>query len=920
MIRNVALATAKRFALVTITALMLTVPAPQPSIASLTDAIVIGVAGRVTLELISSVSDYSNTLSVTSPRVARAVKGCQLLAASDLPGEPVMSEKRATQGCRVDLDADPDKDGIQPFAAGTRFEFANCSQFDPDPECELVWFSGTNSDGINHLRVTPLDTEGKSFRLNWEDLEGGGDNDFNDLIATLRVAKDQDEDGLWDDWETEGVDANGDGNIDLNLKALGADPLHKDIFLKIDYMVNSMFSHRPKDMVTATVISAFQNAPVTNPDGTPGIRLHIEVDDALPFQDVLDLNCGGNSSAFDTLKKDLNIFGADSPRRLVYHYAIFAHRQSTSSTRSGCAETPGNDFIVTLGGWNADSQTADIDGDGLDDRGVGTISQQAGTLMHELGHNLGLRHGGGDAVRNKPNYLSNMNPLFQMIGIPPDRDGLEPLTGKLDWSHAALPALDESNLDESKGIGDGDEDTTLYFCPGDPLDVPSGEGVGNGAIDWNCDATIGASMTAIPPVDVNGDGNKTVLQGFDDWEHLVFDFQGVNDFEDGVHQTAADLAELDFETYKKLPAFADLAIQSSFSPNVIDVGGRLSYAVTVTNSSLVSATDVSIVLQLDAGLTYLEGASACTSTASNQWHCAVGSLNSGESKRIALSLLANASAGRPANTAQVNMAQLDSRPRDNRVSSSLQVINQRVSDSLLLFYSFEENTGNIAHELSGALVPNHLTYDVSAAQWNAGSLSVTRATSVSSSGPLTHVNAFVRDADVMTFEAWVTPAQIKQTNPAHLLTLADPVGGSNFTLNQGRASLPDGDLLDVRLRTTETGDGSRAGVLTPNGTLSPTLCHVVITYDTDKVMRIYINGQLIAERVVAGALSNWAQAARLVLANDGLGQQPWLGQYHLLAVYGRALTPNEVQHNFQAGPLGSHSIVRVYLPLVHTTK
>ena len=41
---------------------------------------------------------------------------------------------------------------------------------------------------------------------------------------------------------------------------------------------------------------------------------------------------------------------------LVYHYAVFAHQQKSYDnvyqTRSGFAEQPGNDFMVTLGGWN----------------------------------------------------------------------------------------------------------------------------------------------------------------------------------------------------------------------------------------------------------------------------------------------------------------------------------------------------------------------------------------------------------------------------------------------------------------------------------------------------------------------------------------------------------------------------------------
>jgi hypothetical protein len=54
-----------------------------------------------------------------------------------------------------------------------------------------------------------------------------------------------------------------------------------------------------------------------------------------------------------------------------------------------------------------------------------TVMNQGGTFMHELGHNLGLRHGGGsdlngdaeDTPTFKPNYLSVMNYKFQLVGI-----------------------------------------------------------------------------------------------------------------------------------------------------------------------------------------------------------------------------------------------------------------------------------------------------------------------------------------------------------------------------------------------------------------------------------------------------------------------------------------------------------------------
>ena len=54
---------------------------------------------------------------------------------------------------------------------------------------------------------------------------------------------------------------------------------------------------------------------------------------------------------------------------------------------------------------------------------VGTDDEQAGTFMHELGHNLNLAHGGASTLavgssnynmNCKPNYLSVMNYARQM--------------------------------------------------------------------------------------------------------------------------------------------------------------------------------------------------------------------------------------------------------------------------------------------------------------------------------------------------------------------------------------------------------------------------------------------------------------------------------------------------------------------------
>ena len=48
--------------------------------------------------------------------------------------------------------------------------------------------------------------------------------------------QDSDGDGLPDEWETNGVDTDGDGVIDLHLEQMGADPNVPDVFVELDWM------------------------------------------------------------------------------------------------------------------------------------------------------------------------------------------------------------------------------------------------------------------------------------------------------------------------------------------------------------------------------------------------------------------------------------------------------------------------------------------------------------------------------------------------------------------------------------------------------------------------------------------------------------------------------------------------------------
>jgi hypothetical protein len=290
----------------------------------------------------------------------------------------------------------------------------------------------------------------------WASTDNGG-TPQNIIVRATHI--DSDEDGLPDHWETSGVDFNNDGTIDLplNQAPFNANPNRKDVFVEIDYMETPTRTHRPDRRpnnmplgtpVMQAVRNAFANAPVTNQNGTLGITLHDFVDEPLPEIDPLLFPVRGPNAAddFDDLKFGSNNpttpgvpcgtgandghFGTNTDRaspncsnilgakRLAFRYSIFGQRYiqqigATPRTSSGIAEAFGNDFIVTLAVSDpaytdfedAANSSATMWGTSFD---IEFASLQAGTFMHELGHTLGLYHGGNEALNEfncKPNYL-----------------------------------------------------------------------------------------------------------------------------------------------------------------------------------------------------------------------------------------------------------------------------------------------------------------------------------------------------------------------------------------------------------------------------------------------------------------------------------------------------------------------------------
>lgn len=408
---------------------------------------------------------------------------------------------------------------------------------------------GADETPWNWCPSVDLDGQGNAYVV-WSD----GRSDNGDIYFSYRPAPDTDGDGLLDRWEEYGIDINDDGTVDLDLPAMGADPMHKDIFIEVDYMER----HRPNASAIQDVINAFAGAPVSNPDAVGGINLHVVVDEEIPHQETINV-----WADFDTLKdahfgtiaerSSANWNNIRQARRMVFRYALFVHEYNSDPPgSSGRAEIGGNDFIVSLGapGWGKD-------GTG---HNVGTRDEQAGTFMHELGHTLGLHHGGGDDINCKPNYLSVMSYSRQLSDIVLGR--------ALDYSRSELPALVENNLDEWLGVQGSSSALTVYGPPRDvdsdgDLDYPIASAFG--PIDWDGDGfmegesvagnNVWVNINYLPPACPDPDDTQT-LTSHNDWANLLYNFRTSPDYADGVHVLVAD-EELTDEVVEEMREIAD---------------------------------------------------------------------------------------------------------------------------------------------------------------------------------------------------------------------------------------------------------------------------------------------------------------------------------------------------------------------------
>ena len=305
--------------------------------------------------------------------------------------------------------------------------------------------------------------------------------------AANAYSPDIDGDGIPNTWEMKGYDADGDGKIDVDFPAMGADPNHKDIFVEMDYMAGLLPSEDELDRIT----KIYADLPVRNPNGTTGVNIHLDAGSARSAKYNLG---GGNEISYQELDSEFKALhrikateGKFNPAREgTFHYVIWGDYYD-NGTSSGIANFGGRNLMVTVGPHFWGKASSDI---------------RVAVFVHELGHNLALSHGGWDEINYKPNYYSVMNYQYTLTGVPM-ADG----SRYFGYSTAEYRMLNEAKLYEARGFGPR---AAGFLYKGKPANQP---------IDFNSNGKIDTEPVS---VDLNGDGMITNLGAANDMKVLRF--------------------------------------------------------------------------------------------------------------------------------------------------------------------------------------------------------------------------------------------------------------------------------------------------------------------------------------------------------------------------------------------------------------
>ncbi len=380
----------------------------------------------------------------------------------------------------------------------------------------------------------------------------------------------------------------------------------------------------------------------------------------------------------------------DRDRSIAFRYAVAADGFDPSASEGGgaagasCRDGIDNDGNGRADYWGAAGLPGDpacpTYGGGWGEVGGNDFieyNHDPGTIMHELGHNLALGHGGRDPLDGskdpdncKPNYVSAMNydHQFRIFRNPGSTQGQD-LDGDflvdnfiIDFSPprfaggrgaAPLSTLDESMLSESLILDatdpvnqfafvDGGGNKRRWALSGQDLD---GDGTPDGIdYDGNGNLTAGnvsvdidvADATSGRPGACASNNSLTSLSGRNDWLNLELNLRVFGDSANGAInpevEEERDIFEL-LATVEELTT-ADLEISLLGMPNAA-VGDTYVLEVFIENDGPQQADGILFDLDVPPGIMFADADVTCLPNGSSL-ECVAGELAADETKSVFL--------------------------------------------------------------------------------------------------------------------------------------------------------------------------------------------------------------------------------------------------------------------------------------------
>ena len=501
-------------------------------------------------------------------------------------------------------------------------------------------------------------------------------------LSTLSLNGDLDQDGLLDSWEQFGLSMDGSPDLELDLPAWGATADHKDLFVEYDVEDDALFDGSVERGLV-DVQQAFARAPVdaggtANPDGQPGIRLWIDSPGgdpriSLPGSTEGDfLSTGAICGVSGASEEDFyaaKAAGFDRDRRWVFRYGL-KESSDVDCGIGGQAEIGGNDFLVL----NRDGRSST--------NGVNFLG--GGTFMHELGHTLGLLHGGDENANQKPNYISIMN--YRYSFALQEAGG----AGYIDYSPVVAPGgagvrpalmAPFSELIPPQGVVIGSDRDHLLLYPSldcqftaipasEAFDLRPGGDVPAGAVMYpasnvNMSELPESCQAAATDAATRGPAALESHHDHDDWSAIRLSFQRSGDTNDGAVNPSDDE---DFPDDDEVAELRELATTSDLTVTLVgpavpvEVGTTGRVTVTVSNVGGVHSAAPAVEIGLPAGV----GVAAAGATCSGMpLSCTFGPLGPGATASFDLELAPVAAGPILVRGSVADAALADSSPDDN---------------------------------------------------------------------------------------------------------------------------------------------------------------------------------------------------------------------------------------------------------------